>query len=112
MRRRNLRARVTTLHCLEVGDLDVEPSGLDLSDMTNDALPRDQSTKSSNEMTCPQCRLGELTSRHCKAICELCGYVESCEDVFPLVLPGSDSEQQCVKSGGPAVAVQGAGGTG
>ncbi len=80
--------------------------------MTDDALACDQSTKSSNNMTCPQCQLGELTSRHCKVICELCGYVESCEDVFPLVSAGSDSEQQCVRPGGPAVAVQGAGGTG
>ncbi len=72
------------LHFLETGDLDLEPSRLDMLDMTDDTLPHDPPTGWSDDLTCPQCQLGELTSRHCKAICELCGYVESCEDIFPL----------------------------
>ena len=31
---------------------------------------------------CPQCNRSELTPRHCKMICEQCGYVESCEDIL------------------------------
>jgi hypothetical protein len=31
---------------------------------------------------CPQCESADLTDRHCKLICENCGYVESCEDLF------------------------------
>ncbi len=32
---------------------------------------------------CPLCNGAGLTARHCKLICEACGYVESCEDNFP-----------------------------
>lgn len=32
---------------------------------------------------CPQCNRAPLTPRHCKVICERCGYVESCEDLMP-----------------------------
>ncbi len=32
--------------------------------------------------TCPRCGRAELVARHCKRICEQCGYVESCEDNF------------------------------
>ena len=31
---------------------------------------------------CPQCEQGSLVARHCKLVCERCGYVESCEDNF------------------------------
>lgn len=31
---------------------------------------------------CPMCQSAELVARHCKKLCELCGYVESCEDNF------------------------------
>ena len=31
---------------------------------------------------CPQCEQASLVARHCKLICERCGYVESCEDNF------------------------------
>lgn len=31
---------------------------------------------------CPLCECAELTERHCKLVCEGCGYVESCEDNF------------------------------
>ena len=51
----------------------------------NDAQPHDQSAKGSHDLLCPQCQLGQLYTRHCKCICELCGYIESCEDVFPRV---------------------------
>lgn len=38
---------------------------------------------SPNEPTiCPLCRMGYLIVRHCKSVCEQCGYVESCEDNF------------------------------
>jgi len=33
--------------------------------------------------SCPQCGTSDLTARHCKAVCEQCGYTESCEDLFP-----------------------------
>ena len=32
---------------------------------------------------CPMCQAAILVARHCKLICERCGYVESCEDNFP-----------------------------
>ena len=31
---------------------------------------------------CPRCETGVLVHRHCRSICENCGYVESCEDNF------------------------------
>ncbi len=47
------------------------------------AVPsHDQSTKRSQDLTCPRCQRGYLTDRHCKSVCELCGYVESCEDIL------------------------------
>lgn len=33
-------------------------------------------------LRCPQCETGFLVDRHCKRLCEQCGYVESCEDNF------------------------------
>ncbi len=38
-------------------------------------------TKSTG-ITCPQCESATLVRRHCKSLCERCGYVESCEDNF------------------------------
>jgi hypothetical protein len=32
---------------------------------------------------CPRCGSCELFGRHCKLLCPGCGYVESCEDLFP-----------------------------
>ena len=49
---------------------------------------------------CPMCEGGPLTARHCKLICESCGYVESCEDNFvpnfanPLHVPPGQSEHE------------------
>lgn len=34
------------------------------------------------ENMCPQCGRETLTDRHCKVVCEQCGYTESCEDIF------------------------------
>ncbi len=31
---------------------------------------------------CPLCETGRLIARHCKLVCDSCGYVESCEDNF------------------------------
>lgn len=31
---------------------------------------------------CPVCGATPLIDRHCKRLCESCGYVESCEDNF------------------------------
>lgn len=31
---------------------------------------------------CPRCGAAVLARRHCKLLCESCGYVESCEDLF------------------------------
>ena len=72
----------------------------------NDAKSYDDSAIGAHDSLCPQCQLGRLESRHCKRICVACGYVESCEDVFPPRPAGSDSEQQRVKPGGPSVAVR------
>lgn len=33
-------------------------------------------------LVCPMCESGSLVTRHCKRVCERCGYVESCEDNF------------------------------
>jgi len=51
--------------------------------MDRDARTHDVSKPQSTENDCPLCRNGELVARHCKLICEQCGYVESCEDIFP-----------------------------
>lgn len=32
--------------------------------------------------TCPVCGIATLSERHCKVVCENCGYTESCEDLF------------------------------
>ena len=36
----------------------------------------------SRAILCPMCQSAALVARHCKKLCELCGYVESCEDNF------------------------------
>ncbi|MBI4717628.1 MAG: hypothetical protein HY763_07475 [Planctomycetes bacterium] len=40
-------------------------------------------------MLCPRCELAPLRNRHCKLVCEACGYVESCEDNLPMPAAGS-----------------------
>ena len=50
----------------------------------NRAPPPDQSAQGPQDLVCPQCQLGQLNSCHCKRICELGGYIASCEHVFPL----------------------------
>lgn len=42
-----------------------------------DPKPRDPCA-----LVCPCCDHGKLIARHCKRLCENCGYVESCEDNF------------------------------
>ncbi len=39
---------------------------------------------------CPLCERVGLIRRHCKLICERCGYVESCEDNFELMQAAPD----------------------
>lgn len=34
------------------------------------------------QVLCPMCEAAVLVGRHCKTLCERCGYVESCEDNF------------------------------
>ena len=34
------------------------------------------------ELACPACGCGVLIRQLCKSLCERCGYVESCEDIF------------------------------
>jgi len=51
----------------------------------------------SHELLCPICEAAVLTHRHCKTICEACGYVESCEDNF--ARPPSESLQHAGASG-------------
>ena len=36
-----------------------------------------------DDLRCPRCQVGYLIDRQCNALCEVCGYVESCEDIFP-----------------------------
>lgn len=36
--------------------------------------------------TCPVCGIATLSERHCKVLCENCGYTESCEDLFRVSL--------------------------
>jgi hypothetical protein len=36
----------------------------------------------SRKVRCPQCESGDLVIRQCRAVCDNCGYVESCEDNF------------------------------
>lgn len=65
-------------------------------------MPEDHSQKngadaaaesaSSAPNTCPVCGGHVLAARHCKVQCENCGYVESCEDLFPDV-PASPPAQ-------------------
>jgi hypothetical protein len=41
-----------------------------------------ESSVRSHELLCPQCETAVLTRRHCKTVCDACGYIESCEDNF------------------------------
>jgi len=40
------------------------------------------STATERRVLCPMCQASYLIARHCKSVCERCGYVESCEDNF------------------------------
>jgi len=42
----------------------------------------DAKSLDSQTLPCPCCDRGVLIGRHCKRLCENCGYVESCEDNF------------------------------
>lgn len=48
----------------------------------------DPSIQGPKTQTCPMCETATLRRRHCKSVCEHCGYVESCEDNF---VPNEDS---------------------
>lgn len=41
-------------------------------------------------VVCPLCEGECLVKRHCKLVCERCGYVESCEDNFAPVQAAPD----------------------
>lgn len=43
---------------------------------------------------CPQCARDTLVARHCKLLCLVCGYVESCEDNFPVSAHESDPRRR------------------
>ena len=58
--------------------------------------PRDKDRRSA-ELLCPQCETGYLTVRHCKILCEHCGYVESCEDSF---VPNRANPREIAPTGG------------
>ncbi len=51
--------------------------------MMNDKLVDGAFVEPRDDDRCPRCQSGHLIDRHCKALCEVCGYVESCEDIFP-----------------------------
>ncbi len=44
---------------------------------------------------CPMCESGILVARHCKSLCERCGYVESCEDNF---VPNQENPEEVAPS--------------
>lgn len=50
--------------------------------------------RSREPVICPACERAALLPRHCKSICEACGYVESCEDNFVpnIANPGAQGE--------------------
>jgi len=60
--------------------------------MTIDSRTNDKATRPTGVM-CPMCEAGDLVARHCKSICERCGYVESCEDNF---LPNQENPEDVV----------------
>lgn len=39
------------------------------------------------DQTCVVCGNESLERRHCKETCVVCGYTESCEDLFPVAEP-------------------------
>lgn len=61
-------------------------TSLELAIREQSMRPRESSvterTEGTEMLRCPMCESAELVIRQCKAICELCGYVESCEDNF------------------------------
>lgn len=44
--------------------------------------PLEGAMTGSSATLCPVCEAAVLVARHCKTLCEHCGYVESCEDNF------------------------------
>jgi ribosomal protein S27AE len=56
--------------------------------------PQAVSLAESRAILCPMCQSAALVARHCKKICERCGYVESCEDNFlPIRSNPTDARQ-------------------
>ncbi len=47
-------------------------------------------------LRCPVCESGDLAIRQCRAVCDNCGYVESCEDNF---VPNQDNPATDVATG-------------
>ena len=51
-------------------------------DVTGNIPIETEAAIDSDRVLCPLCETSYLTLRHCKIVCEQCGYVESCEDNF------------------------------
>lgn len=43
---------------------------------------RPEAALTGQKLPCPACESAALVARHCKRLCPVCGYVESCEDNF------------------------------
>lgn len=59
--------------------------------METQSVRSGRSASPDSGLTCPVCESARLVQRHCKTLCERCGYVESCEDNF---LPTSDNPRR------------------
>lgn len=58
---------------------------------TPETIATSSDSVASSPLHCPLCSR-QLTQRHCKRLCENCGYTESCEDLFgPQAYPGPAS---------------------
>ena len=49
---------------------------------------------------CPLCASALLIQRHCKLLCTNCGYVESCEDIFPVDRYADQVDERLTRDGG------------
>ena len=50
--------------------------------MATEGVRVSAASRDPSSATCPICEAASLQRRHCKSVCERCGYVESCEDNF------------------------------
>lgn len=58
------------------------PSNASSASAAASAALADSAAARGSAVQCPMCERASLVRRHCKTLCESCGYVESCEDNF------------------------------